>query len=185
VTVFAAGALLAAACSSNGGESASTTAPPNPTDDTAVADPSDGSLSPTPPPADEEPVGPPTTTLEPDGAIAGLQLAVYWSRPFGQARPLDVPGYQDPDGGPYPFVMFGAVTNVSDRDLSPPRVVIGWHDGDGQVRVTAAGRVLAPDGRDLDVLSPGATADLLVVVHDPTEGEALADLIAVIVEGSP
>jgi hypothetical protein len=134
-------------------------------------------LSPTSVPADDADVPTPTTQQE---SAVEVEFSVYWSRPSGQARPIDLFAYRDPEGGPYPYVLYGGITNRSDRPAGRPVLEIGWQDLGGRVQATAQARVVAPDGSDLAVLQPGANADFIVVIGDEVLGSQLSDLVPVL-----
>jgi archaellum component FlaG (FlaF/FlaG flagellin family) len=106
-----------------------------------------------------------TTTSVP-AAQDAISVAVYWTRPSGTARPIDIPAYRDQPTGPYPYVLYGSVTNAGGRPLSNPKVTVDWSvDGASIHQATVA--VLDPQGDALDHLDPGASGDLLVVVDAP------------------
>lgn len=105
----------------------------------------------------------------------GIAVSVYWTRPYGQARPIDIPAYRDPPGGPYPYVLYGSVTNNGapiDGDIA-----VAW-TVDGSVVHTTTVRALDPQGAPVTNLPTGAIADLLVVVDDQAIGERLVDAVA-------
>jgi hypothetical protein len=107
-------------------------------------------------------------------ATDAISVAVYWTRPAGTARPIDIPAYVDPEGGPFPYVLYGAVTNTGATTIDQPRVTVDWFaDGVSLHQSTVA--VLDPNGDALDQLAPGATGDLLVVVDAAPIDEQLAD----------
>jgi archaellum component FlaG (FlaF/FlaG flagellin family) len=82
--------------------------------------------------------------------------------------------YSDPDGGPYPYVLYGSVSNQGAKTISQPRVIVDW-SVDGTSIHQATAQVLDPQGQPLASLDPGATADLIVVVDDETLATPLAD----------
>lgn len=103
-----------------------------------------------------------------------ISVAVYWTRPAGTARPIDIPAYTDPESGPFPYVLYGAVTNTGTNVISRPRVTVDWiANGTSVHRTTVA--VLDANGDELDQLAPGASADLLVVVDAAPVADQLAD----------
>jgi hypothetical protein len=111
----------------------------------------------------------PTTTTGP-----GVAFSVYWTRPFGDPRPIDMPGYRDGEDGSHPYVLFGAVTNTSDRTIESPRVTVEWRVG-GRTIHDAIVPVQDPSGGPSAALEPGASGDLVVVVADDAVAGALSD----------
>jgi len=85
-----------------------------------------------------------------------------------------MPAYQDPAGGPYPYVLYGSVTNQGAKALSEPRVIVDWY-ADGTSVHQATARVVDPQGLPLSALDPGASADLVVVVDDEAAATPLPD----------
>lgn len=61
-----------------------------------------------------------------------ISVAVYWTRPYGLERPVDVPGYADDPSGPFPFVLFGSATNAGPSPIVQPQVNATW-SVDGEV----------------------------------------------------
>ncbi len=106
-----------------------------------------------------------TTTSIP-AAQDAISVAVYWTRPSGTARPINIPAYQDQSDGPYPYVLYGSVTNVGGKPLAQPKVTVDWYANGGSIH-QATVSVLDPQGVALDHLDPGAAGDLLVVVDAP------------------
>jgi hypothetical protein len=107
-----------------------------------------------------------------------ITVAVYWNRPHGTARPIDIPGYKDPDGGPYPYVLFGSVTNAGSEPIPDPQVAVDWYvegpvPGASIHTTTAPAR--DPQGATLATLAPGASADLIVVVESEPIASQLPD----------
>lgn len=159
---------LAATLAACGSSSDDTTAGTTTSSPGAV---SDTTSSTAPPPTVPPSSG--TSVSVPLGSDA-ISVAVYWTRPYGTARVIDMAGYRDPDGGPYPFVLFGSVTNQGAKAISEPRVIVDWY-ADGASIHQATARVLDPQGQPLASLDPGATADLIVVVDDETLATPLPD----------
>jgi hypothetical protein len=148
-------ATLSACGSTSDAPSAGPTAPP---ESTPPASPASATAVPSVPPSSG------TSVSVPQGSDA-ITTAVFWTRPYGAARAIDMAAYRDPDGGPYPYVLFGSVTNQGAKAISEPRVIVDWYlDGTSIHQATA--RVLDPQGGPLASLDPGATADLIVVVDD-------------------
>jgi hypothetical protein len=114
-----------------------------------------------------------TSVSVPQGSDA-ISVAVYWTRPYGTARVIDMAAYRDPEGGPYPYVLFGSVTNQGAKAISEPRVIVDWY-ADGVSIHQATAQVLDPQGQPLASLEPGTTADLIVVVDDETLATPLPD----------
>jgi hypothetical protein len=175
-TFIAVGAL--AACSKDDGATpSSATAAEDALDGTGPTDGRDSSsttsvLSSGTSPSDDE-IVPVPSTLAPERSLA---LAVYWMRPFGEPRPIDIPAHQDGAGGPFPFVLYGAVTNNTTDAVGGPGLEVVWRDGAGVAHLTTPGRLVAPDGADLGELAPGAMTDFIVVVEDESTAARLTDL---------
>ena len=115
---------------------------------------------------------PETTTSIPASQDA-ISVAVYWTRPSGTARPIDIPAYHDQPDGPYPYVLYGSVTNAGGKSIAQPKVTVDWYANGGSVHQSTVA-VLDAQGVALDHLDPGASGDLLVVV-DPPAADQLAD----------
>jgi hypothetical protein len=111
-----------------------------------------------------------TTTGETTTSIPAapdvISVAVYWTRPNGTARPIDIPAYRDQPNGPYPYVLYGSVTNAGGKPLAQPKVTVDWYANGGSIH-QATVSVLDAQGVALDHLDPGASGDLLVVVDVP------------------
>jgi hypothetical protein len=101
-------------------------------------------------------------------------VAVYWSRPYGSARPIDIPGYKDPVDGPYPYVLFGSVTNVGTQAIDQPQLTVDWYL-DGQSVHTATVPVRDAQGGTLAVLEAGTSSDVIVVVDSEPIATQLSD----------
>lgn len=111
------------------------------------------------------------TTLETTTSIPAapdaISVAVYWTRfSGGTAEPIDIPVYRDEPDKPYPYVLYGSVTNAGGKSLAQPKVTVDWYANGGSIhQLTVA--VLDAHGVALDHLDPGAVGDLLVVVDAP------------------
>jgi hypothetical protein len=117
----------------------------------------------------------PAATTTPDAAGSPeVSVAVYWTRPLGTPRPIDIPAYRDPAGGPYPFVLYGSATNDGAASVDAPVVEVEW-ELEGRVVHRASGQLFDPGGVPLSVLAAGESADLLVLVDDETVAAALVD----------
>lgn len=103
-----------------------------------------------------------------------ITVAVYWNRPYGTARPIDIPGYTDPADGPYPYVLFGSVTNVGAHAIAQPQLTVDWYL-DGRSIHTATVPVRDPQGGTLAALDAGASADVIVVVDSESDAVQLPD----------
>jgi hypothetical protein len=130
-------------------------------------------------PAPTDGTGGTTTTAPPapppePSAPAEADVALYWTRPFADTRPVQLPFHTDPATGPLPYLLYGSMTNTGTSAISAPAVVVTWRDGGGGVVHEAAAAAIDPLGVPLASLAPGATADVLVVVADPTVGPSLA-----------
>lgn len=109
---------------------------------------------------------------------SGVTVAVYWTRPYGTARPIDIPGYRDPQGGPFPFVLYGSVTNVGDGPLAEPEIAIDFLDGTTGAPIhQVVVRPVDPQGQPVAQLAAGGTADLIVVVDDEAVAVQLPDAV--------
>ena len=111
-----------------------------------------------------------------DGPATSVDVAVFWTRPFGAGQPVSVPGYEDPVGGPLPFVLYGSVTNTGAASLAAPAVVAAWMDDDGRVSAVAEAPVLvAGTAEPAPELAPGAALDVVIAVDDPQVGPSLEE----------
>jgi hypothetical protein len=118
----------------------------------------------------------PSTNPDAPAGSSELSVAVYWTRPYGTARTIDIPGYADPPGGPYPFVLYGSATNTGTGPIDQPVVTVDWVL-DGQTVHTGTARLVDPQGVELTSLAPGATADLIAVVDDEAAAASLPDAV--------
>lgn len=115
-----------------------------------------------------------SSVTAPDGARDDLRAAVFWTRPYGEARELGIPGYTEPTDGTHPFVLYASVTNTGTEVLDDPAVVVTFLSTDA-VLTTARGRALVPGtGDPAGAIQPGESLDAVVVVDDPELGPALA-----------
>lgn len=109
------------------------------------------------------------------GVERPLDVATFWVRPFGEARPVEVPGYADVVGGPYPYVLYGGVTARA-APVALPGAVAAWQGPDGRLLAVATAPALeAGTDRPASSLAPGAALDVVLVVDDPVAGPQLAD----------
>jgi hypothetical protein len=144
-------------------------------DPSIVTEPSSASTSTTN--NDSSPSSP--SSAEPQGPTGDVTVAVYWTRSYGLERPIGIPGYRDPDGGPFPFVLYGSVTNVGDAPLVDPQISVDWIDSTSSAPLhTMVVRPIDPFGQPIGELAPGASADLVVVVDDEEIASQLPDAIA-------
>lgn len=177
VAVLALSALSACSGGDDRPSAASTSSQPESSTTVPAGDPASPTLTTPPDDADDPPVtssAPSTTPTAPPAEP--LALSVYWSRPAGQPRPIDIPAYRDPAGGPYPFVLYGALTNNQASSVATAGLQVTWVDAGGTIAARTPARVVGPDGSTLSELAAGATADLIVVVDDPGLSATLADL---------
>jgi archaellum component FlaG (FlaF/FlaG flagellin family) len=114
-----------------------------------------------------------TTTSVPV-AQDSISVAVYWNRPYGTARPIDIPGYKDNAGGPFPYVLYGSVTNVGQQSITQPQLTVDWYM-DGQSIHTTTVPVRDAQGAPLGELAAGSSADVIVVVDSESIAPQLAD----------
>lgn len=117
-----------------------------------------------------------TATTSPVVPATSISTAVYWTRPAGTPRPIDVPAYRDPDGGPYPFVLYGSVTNTGDAAVDTARIRVDWVAGGATVH-TSPVRVVDAAGTPIGALQPGQSADAVVVVDDEAVASGLPDAV--------
>lgn len=173
-------------CSSDGDGSSSTT--------TGVGAPSSTTTTSAPPaePGTTSTLSPGTTVADTDTVPVPetlapeqtLSLSVYWTRSYGEPMPIDIPAHRDPAGGPYPFVLYGALSNNLSTPVDGPTVEVAWVDGSGATRATTPGRMVAADGTDLRQLAPGASTDFIVVVADEATATLLVDLQPMVAGGA-
>lgn len=105
-----------------------------------------------------------------------LDVATFWVRPFGEARPIDLPGYAEASTGPFPFVLYGGVTAAGGAPVASPGAVAAWRGADGRVlAVASAPALVAGTDQPATVLAPGEALDVVLVVDDPVAGPTLAD----------
>lgn len=108
----------------------------------------------------------------PAGAVPSLEGSVFWVRPYGEDRPLAIPGYDEPSDGSRPFVLFGAVRNTGADAIASPGLVVAF---DGGSLGTASGAALVPGAAEPAArIEPGESLDVVVVVDDPVRGPQLA-----------
>jgi cytochrome oxidase Cu insertion factor (SCO1/SenC/PrrC family) len=114
----------------------------------------------------------PDNTTSIPAAQDAISVAVYWTRANGTPRPIDIPAYQDQPDGPYPYVLYGSVTNAGGKPLAQPKVTVDWYANGGSIH-QATVSVLDAQGVALDRLDPGASGDLLVVVDAPVADQLI------------
>jgi hypothetical protein len=157
-------ALLVPACSDNGDVAAPTTTSTSATSSTAA--PATSSTT-------DTTSGSSTSSSQPSDTDA-ISVAVYWTRPYGMPPPIDVPGYQDPPSGPFPYVLYGSVTNTGAAIVG--EVDVAWVLDGATVHSQSVG-LRDPQTSAPTTLAPGATADLIVVVDDEAAAAQLADAV--------
>jgi hypothetical protein len=188
-------ALVLGACGDDGDDRAATTAATTSTAGTGAARPTGtapdavttGTAAPEEPdaPPATTDAGPPTTsadgtappappTAPEPSAPADAAVALYWTRPYADTRPVQLPFHRDPATGPLPYLLYGSMTNTGATAIASPTVVVTWRDAGGAVVHEAVAAAIDPLGVPLASLEPGASADVLVVVADPAVGPALA-----------
>lgn len=159
------------------GPTTSLPAPSATTTAAAPADPTTPAVPPGPAPTDDTggttATAPPAPPPEPSAPVEA-DVALYWTRPFADTRPVQLPFHTDPATGPLPYLLYGSMTNTGATAIASPTVVVTWRDGGGAVVHEVAAAAIDPLGVPLASLAPGATADVLVVVADPTVGPSLA-----------
>jgi hypothetical protein len=107
-------------------------------------------------------------------AVRQLAVATFWTRDFGDPRPVHLPSYDERDDQ-RPFLAFGSLTAATAADVvDRPHIVTAFVDGDGRVRTVVVSPALAPDGSTLSSLAAGHTGDTLVRVDDPLLGPSVA-----------
>jgi len=111
-----------------------------------------------------------------DAAGRDLEVAVYWTRAYGDGHVLDLPSFRDPAGGTHPLVLFASLTNASTAPVGRSTLVVAWTSPDGRVVAVATGQGTDPSGGSLDSIIAGGSADVLVLVDDPVQGPALDGL---------
>jgi hypothetical protein len=114
-----------------------------------------------------------TTATDPDRPALGV--GVYWTRP-ADGDPVDLGFYADPPGGRRPYLLYGSVTNDGTEVATRPVVEVTWRDDTGALVHRVEVRPVSPTGQPLGELAPGARADLLVIVDDPSVAARLAGL---------
>jgi len=120
----------------------------------------------------------PASAAEGDGA--SLTTSIYWTRPYGGPDKISVDGYTDPENAPMPYVVFGSIANNGPVAVVQPSVTATFTGAGGTVVATSVGRVVTPEGATLDILPPGTSADVLVVVADPAVGPTLSGATVVL-----
>jgi hypothetical protein len=161
--VAAAFGLATGACSSSSDQPSAATSSVEPSTTDAPTTSASATSSSTVPSTD-------TTAPRPQPPVA---FSVYWTRPFGDSRPIDIPGHRDGEM-PYPYVLYGSVTNQGEMAIDAPHVRIEWRRGDATLHSTEVA-VQDPNGGPSAALAPGAIGDLIVVVDDATFGPQLGE----------
>ncbi len=93
-----------------------------------------------------------------------LEIRVFRVHPAGDRPAVDAYFHTDTGEGPYPFVLFGSVTNYG-AALADGAVAVAWLDPDGRVVWTERVDVKSP--ADTTTIAAGGIADFVVVVDDP------------------
>lgn len=108
-----------------------------------------------------------------DASSRELTLATYWTRPYGDPRPVRIPARDESTTSARPFLLFGSVTaTTAGAGVDRPVVTAAWRDADGRITDVRTVPAVAPDGAAVAALAPGAAADFLVVVDDAVLGPA-------------
>ena len=168
----AVGAWLAVpACSDGDGSTSATTATTVTPTTSAVPTPTaprpDGGVPPGTGTTPSTPGSPTTASSTADPVRPDLEVAVYWTRPAGGER-RDLGVYADPEEGPVPYLLYGSVTNTGTVPATRPVVEVTWREDTGSVVHRVEVQPVSPTGAPMNELAPGATADLVVVVDDPS-----------------
>ncbi len=119
--------------------------------------------------AEPDPEAEPATTL-PQASAVDVTTAVYWVRPAGDDGPRSVPGYQDPDTGPFPLLVYGSAVNDGATPVDDPVAAVLWRTASGEVRFTTVAVLRTPSGAAIATLEPGQSADVHAVVTGDTAG---------------
>jgi len=163
--------LAVPACSDGDGSTSAptpTTATPTiPEVSTPGAPRPDGGVPPTAGTTPPTPGSPTTASSTADPERPDLEVAVYWTRPAGGER-RDLGVYVDPAEGPVPYLLYGSVTNAGPVPATRPMVEVTWREDTGAVLHRVEVQPVSPTGAPMNELAPGATADLVVVVDDPS-----------------
>lgn len=114
---------------------------------------------------------------EPPAGTRDLELTTYFAEPAGTREALDLYLYQETGRGPFPFVLYGSITDGADVDAVQPTVVAAWLDDDGRVRAVAESAAVDPDGRPSQTLAPGELSDFLLTVSGDADGLDSAPLL--------
>lgn len=72
-----------------------------------------------------------------------IELMQWWQRPADQARPIDTYLHRESADGPFPYALFGGVTNLGDA-VGPVDIVAAWLDDDGRVQWVASVALTEP-----------------------------------------
>src|SRR5690606_21960490 len=88
------------------------TAPPTSPASTTTTDPDVAATTATTQPSTTATSVGPATSVPGESVVDGsLTMQLFWVRPPDDPRPLDLPGYRDPESGPRPLVVYGSATN--------------------------------------------------------------------------
>lgn len=107
-----------------------------------------------------------------DASGRTLELNTYWSRPFGDPRPVDMYLHHDTPGATPAYLLFGSVTNDGTAAIHRPHVVVAWLSRDGKVVAVRDVPASDPSGTATESLATGSPTDFLAAIDDPSEGQA-------------
>jgi hypothetical protein len=159
-------ALVALGCGSSSDEPAAGTA--------STTSPSTIPATTAAPASTLEPPEPTSAETTAPATAPNVAFQVFWTRGFGDARPVDVPGYRDDPDKPHPYVLYGSAANQGDTPIDTPRVQVRWLQEGQSIHETVVA-LREPTGGPSPTLEPGATADLIVVVDDEAVAAQLSD----------
>jgi len=112
-----------------------------------------------------------------DTASRNVELRTFWTRAPDDPRRVEVGTYRDPESAPFPFLLFGSLTNLATEDLGRPSVWLAWFDAEG--RVAAVQHVVGTDNRGpVSAMPVGVSADFLAVLEPPSFADMAPEQLA-------
>jgi hypothetical protein len=103
-----------------------------------------------------------------DPSARQLEVNTYWTRPYGDERPVHMYLHDDVAGQVPAYLLFGSAR--ADAVIARPHVVLAWLGPTGKVQAVRDVDLADPGGAAAAALAPGSARDFLVAVDDPVDG---------------
>lgn len=110
-----------------------------------------------------------------DPSARQVEVSTYWTRPYGDARPVHMYLHDDAAGQVPGYLLFGSAR--ADAILARPHVVLAWLGPTGKVQAVRDVDLADPSGEAAASVAPGSVRDFLVAVDDPVDGPVVSDAV--------